>query len=43
MVRDKQDRLLMKVKRTTNRVYKIEINESEHVCLLTKIEEVTWL
>lgn len=36
-------RLLMKVKRTENRLYKISLEESKPSCLLTKLEENTWL
>ena len=42
-VHDKQGKLLMKVKRTANRLYKINIEESRSTCLLTKAEENSWL
>ncbi|XP_074376994.1 uncharacterized protein LOC141718511 [Apium graveolens] len=42
-VYDSDDRLLMKVKRSANRLYKIMLEESQGVCLLTKTEENSWL
>ena len=42
-VHDKQGRLLMKVKRSTNRLYKIVLESSKPTCLMSKIEETTWL
>lgn len=36
-------KLLMKVKRTENRLYKISLEDSKPSCLLTKLEEDTWL
>lgn len=36
-------KLLMKVKKTENRLYKINLEESKSSCLLTKVEENTWL
>lgn len=40
---DKQERLLMKVKRSSIRLYKLIIESSRHVCLLSKAEEVSKL
>lgn len=42
-VNDKQGKLLMKVKRAVNRLYKIDIEDSRPICLLTKAEEISWL
>ncbi|KAK1361326.1 hypothetical protein POM88_045800 [Heracleum sosnowskyi] len=42
-VNDKQGKLLMKVKREVNRLYKIDIEDSKPLCLLTKTEENSWL
>lgn len=42
-VYEEHGRLLMKVKRTENRLYKISLEESMPNCLLTKSEEDTWL
>lgn len=42
-VRDDQGKLLMKVQRTANRLYKIRIESSEHTCLISKVEKDTWL
>ena len=42
-VYDSCGRLLMHVKRSANRLYKIHIENSKEVCLLTKAEEETWL
>ncbi|KAL8089642.1 hypothetical protein AgCh_039213 [Apium graveolens] len=36
-------RLLMKVKRSKNRLYKISLEDSNSNCLLAKVEEDTWL
>lgn len=36
-------KLLIKVKRASNRLYKIIIEEDEAICLLTKAEETMWL
>ncbi|KAL8158094.1 hypothetical protein AgCh_002703 [Apium graveolens] len=35
-------RLLMKVKKSQNRLYKISLEESKRACLLTKMEKDTW-
>ena len=40
---DKQERLLMKVKRSQNRLYKLIIETSSPACLLSKVEDPTWL
>ena len=40
---DKQQRLLMKVKRSNNRLYKIILESGGSKCLLTKMEELTWM
>ena len=42
-VYDKLDRLLMKVRRSANRLYKIIIEEDKNMCLLSKSEESSWL
>src|SRR5438876_912157 len=42
-VYEDSDKLLMKVKRTENCLYKISLEESKASCLLTKVEEDTWL
>lgn len=42
-VRDVCGTLLMKVKRTQNRLYKIILEDSESHCLLSKTEEDAWL
>lgn len=42
-VRDKTGRLLMKVKRSPNRLYKIILNEAKPKCLLGSSEETSWL
>lgn len=36
-------RLLMKVKRSPNRLYKIELEEAENMCLTVKVKDPTWL
>lgn len=40
---DKEERLLMKVKRSSNRLYKIIIETSKGMCLMSKVEEVSRL
>lgn len=40
---EKEGRLLMKVKRSKNRLYKIILEENKGLCLLTKSEEESWL
>lgn len=40
---DEQDQLLMKVKRSHNRLYKIVIETSKHECLLSKTDELSQL
>ena len=40
---DKQERLLMKVKRSSNRLYKLIIESNRQTCLLSKAEEVSKL
>lgn len=42
-VYDERRRLLMRVKRSANRLYKISLEESTSSCLLAKAEENTWL
>lgn len=42
-VHDHQGRLLMKVKRSSNRLYKIILKTRKQVCLLSKSDEVSWL
>ena len=36
-------RLLMKVRRTANRLYQIELHQAEAVCLLANLEDPAWL
>lgn len=40
-VYDEKERLLLKVKRSTNRLYKVTIGENKDLCLLTKAEEIS--
>lgn len=42
-VYDERGKLLMKIKRSSNRLYKILIEESTIVCLLTKTGKTYWL
>lgn len=42
-VHDEQGRLLMKVKRSANRLYKIILESFETTCLMSKTEEQAWL
>lgn len=42
-VYEKRGRLLMKVNRTENRLYKVNLEDSNSMCLLSKTEENTWL
>lgn len=42
-VYDGQGRLVVKVKRSANRLYKLIVETIDPVCLLTKAEESTWL
>lgn len=42
-VYDEAGRLLIKVKRSNNRLYKIILEESRDMCLLSKVEEESWL
>lgn len=42
-VYEERGRLLMKVKRTENRLYKISLEETWPKCLMSKSEENTWL
>lgn len=42
-VYDDKERLLMKVTKSGNRLYKISLEESTSVCFLNKVEEETWL
>lgn len=42
-VYDSCGRLLIQVRRSANRLYKIHIQEAQHYCLLTKGEEEAWL
>lgn len=41
-VHDEQEKLLVKVKRSANRIYKIIIEEGMSTCLLSKVEETSW-
>lgn len=40
---EKCDKLLMKVKKSSNRLYRIVIEEGTTTCLLAKVEEESWL
>lgn len=42
-VDDEQRRLLMKVKRSENRLYKIVLETSQNKCLMSSAEEKSWL
>lgn len=42
-VYDKEEKLLMKVKRSVNRLYKILLNTAEPMCMLSKYDEESWL
>lgn len=42
-VNDKDERFLMKVRRSSNTLYKLIIEESKPACLMSKAEEDTWL
>lgn len=42
-VHEANGKLLMKVKRIENRLYKISLEESGYSCFLNKVEEDTWL
>ncbi|KAD4586165.1 hypothetical protein E3N88_23766 [Mikania micrantha] len=42
-LRDEQGRLLMKVKRSPNHLYKIKITSAKTVCLSSKLEEEAWI
>lgn len=40
---DERGRLLMRVKRSANRLYKVSLEESTYLCLIAKTEGKTWL
>lgn len=40
---DENERLLMNVRRSANRMYKLNIENRKSVCLLSKLDEVTKL
>lgn len=42
LIHDKRGRLLMKVTRSANRLYKISLEERAPICLLTKAKQNTW-
>lgn len=42
-VHDKNERLLMKVKKSQNRLYKIELEETRSMCLIAQIGDTVWL
>lgn len=42
-VYDGQGKLIMKVKRSENRLYRIVIETTDNMCLVTKLEESSWL
>lgn len=42
-VYEKSGKLLMKVKRSPNRLYKFTVADNESICLLTKTEDAAWL
>ena len=37
------ERMIMRVQRTVNRLYKIELKSVEPVCLLANVGDVSWL
>lgn len=43
LIFDKKGRLLMRIKRSVNRMYKIALKESTSLCLIAKTEKKTWL
>lgn len=43
LVYDREGKALMKVKRSSNRLYRIVIEEENATCLLSKSEETSWL
>ncbi|XP_074356746.1 uncharacterized protein LOC141696515 [Apium graveolens] len=42
-IHEKYGRLLMKVKKAENRLYKISLEENNPMCLMSKSEEETWI
>lgn len=42
-VRDAKGKLLMKVGRSSNRLYKIELEETRNMCLTAQVEDQSWL
>lgn len=42
-VYDEQERLLIKVRRSANRLYKILLVTSQKNCLMSSVEETSWL
>lgn len=40
---DENDKLIMKVKKSLNRLYKMIVKDNRGACLLTKTDEITWL
>ncbi|KAD4177952.1 hypothetical protein E3N88_26543 [Mikania micrantha] len=42
-LQDEQGRLLMKVRRSPNRLYKIKITSAKPVCLSSRLEEEAWI
>lgn len=38
-----RERLIMKVKRSSNRLYRIVIKTCKSMCLLSKLDEISWL
>ena len=42
-VYEKSGKLLIKVQRSSNRLYKLVVESNKNMCLLTKREEVSWL
>lgn len=42
-VYDKQGRLLIKVKRSGNRLYKIILESSKYSCLMPQVERISWM
>ncbi|XP_023739878.1 uncharacterized protein LOC111887982 [Lactuca sativa] len=42
-VKDSRGKLLMKVRRSSNRLYKIELHETEGMCLTAEVDDQSWL
>ncbi|KAJ0590430.1 putative RNA-directed DNA polymerase [Helianthus annuus] len=42
-IRDRNRKLLMRVKRLKNRLYKVKLKTGKPICLLSKTEDIAWL